>query len=131
MMTDTIADMLTRIRNAASARHERTTVPFSKLKFALAKILEREGYVLSVEQASDSGKPSIDIKLKYDVSKKPAITSIKRISTPGRRVYKSVSEIPHVLNNYGISIISTPAGLMTNREAKKNNVGGEIVCEVY
>lgn len=131
MMTDTIADMLTRIRNAGSAGHERVVIPFSKLKLSLGGILVREGYLAAAEEAVEAGKPVIIARLKYDASGKSAITAIKRISTPGRRLYRKQDELPHVLNDYGIAVVSTPQGLMTNRQARKAGVGGEIICEVY
>ncbi|MBI4122591.1 MAG: 30S ribosomal protein S8 [Parcubacteria group bacterium] len=131
MMTDTIADMLTRIRNAAYARHERVIIPFSRLKLALAGILVREGFLESAEEGVEGGKSAIIVRLKYDAAGKSAITAIKRVSTPGRRLYRKRNELPHVLNEYGIAVVSTPRGLMTNREARQKGMGGEIICEVY
>lgn len=130
MYTDPISDFLTRLRNAQAVGHETMKVPGSRLKFAIAKILEREGYVGSVKETHEGPKSVIDITLKYD-HKTPAIRAVKRISTPGRRVYRGADELPTVLSGQGIAIISTSAGVMTNREARKRRLGGEILCEVY
>ena len=130
MLTDPIADMLTRIRNGFNAGHPSVVVPFSKFKLRLAEILKQEKYVSEVRQIERIGKPCLEIALKYTQSGKPAIERITRVSTPGQRIYRSKDELPKVLNNYGIAIISTPAGLLTNREARKRGVGGEVVCEV-
>lgn len=130
MYTDPISDFLTRIRNAQEAHHASLVIPGSRIKFGLAKILEREGYVESVSTQQDGPRSSIEVVLKY-VGKAPMIRSIKRVSTPGRRVYRKSSELMQVLSGQGISIISTSAGLMTNKEARKRKLGGEVVCEVY
>ncbi|MFA6171056.1 MAG: 30S ribosomal protein S8 [Patescibacteria group bacterium] len=136
-MTDPIADMLTRVRNALAVRKEEVVLPMSKMKYQIAKILEENGLVEKVSEAEGQGKKEktkfkeIKIVLKYDRAGHPAISSIKRISKPGLRVYVKKSELPRVLNNLGIAIISTPKGLMTNREAKKKGLGGEVICEVY
>lgn len=136
-MTDPIADMLTRIRNAQAVNIQTVILPMSKIKHDIAKILEAGGWVEKVEIIkTDSKKNSgsvfneIKIDLKYKNSR-PAITSLKKISTPGRRVYANKNELPRVLNNLGIAIISTPRGLMTNKEAKKQGIGGEVICEIY
>ncbi len=131
-MTDPIADMLTRIRNAMAVRKAEVTIPFSKIKLAIATILQHNGYVVSVEkiEAGASGFPEIKIGLKYE-GKEPAIKQLKRISTPGRRVYATTDTLPVVVNNLGIAIISTSQGLMTNKEAKKKNLGGEVMCEIF
>lgn len=132
-MTDPIADMLTRIRNAQAVNKPEVILPYSKMKLAVAKILQEEGYIESAEKI-ESGNgvgEEIRIVLKYTGPKKGAITSIKRISKPGRRVYAAKDKLPVVLNNLGIAIISTSKGLMTNKEAKKLGVGGEVICEVY
>jgi len=132
MMTDPISDMLTRIRNAARARHEVVIVPFSKLKFKLAQLLSRESYIGAVAEATDSGgKPVISISLTYNKEGKSAIERLVRVSKPGLRVYAQSDKLPVVLSGYGIAIISTPEGLMTNREAKRAGLGGEVLCEVY
>ena len=130
MSTDPISDFQTRIRNAQEAHHTTVLAPASGIKLALAKILEREGYVQSVTTHQDGHRASIEVVLKY-VGKVPMIRSIKRISTPGRRVYRKSSELTQVLSGQGISIVSTSAGLMTNKEARKRKLGGEIVCDVY
>jgi len=130
-MTDPIADMLTRIRNAALARHEKLSIPTSKLKRSIAAILEKEGYIESADEHEVGGRKQLVLKLKYDETGKPAITKIARISTPGRRVYRKKEELPNILNGYGVAVVSTPAGLMTNRDARKQGLGGEIICEIY
>ncbi|MBU0707824.1 30S ribosomal protein S8 [Patescibacteria group bacterium] len=130
MITDPIADMLTQIRNVLLINRSELIIPFSKLKYSIAKILVKEGYLKAAEEISD--KPAkLRIVLKYTDEKKPSITSIKRVSKPGRRVYANWDKLPWVLNNYGISVISTSHGMMTNRDARKKKVGGEIICEVY
>jgi len=128
-MTDPISDMLTRIRNAQAVRKEDVFIPYSNLKFELAKIFTHEGFIASAEKTTDKF-PNIKVILKYK-NKQPVIQNIKRISTPGRRVYASYEKIPVVFNGLGFSIISTSQGLMTNRDARKKKVGGEIVCEIY
>ena len=128
-MTDPIADMLTRIRNASMVRKSEVLIPHSKIKVAIAKILERENYISKVEVLEDGFK-SIKLTLKYE-NRKSVISDIKRVSKVGRRIYVSKDRIKPVLNGFGISIISTSKGLMTNNEAKKANLGGEIICEIY
>lgn len=123
---DPIADMLTRIRNAALTRKPEVLIPFSKIKFALAKILEKEKYLDSVEMSDKD----ILIKLKYQ-NKKSTISSIKRISKTSNRVYVKKEELPRVLNGFGLAIISTSKGLITNKEARRLGLGGEVVCEIY
>jgi small subunit ribosomal protein S8 len=129
MMTDPISDMLTRLRNAIVVRKSEILVPHSRIKFAIAKILEKEGFVASVRAETDAKRPMIRIGLKYD-DDMPAIHSLRRISTPGRRVYRKSTELPRVLSNLGIAIVSTPNGLMTNKEAKVRHLGGEVICEI-
>jgi small subunit ribosomal protein S8 len=133
-MTDPIADMLTRIRNASASKKPEVVLPFSKIKLEIAKILMQYGYIKKFEkiEAGSNGNKfdEMRIGLKY-LGKESAVGSIKRISKPGRRVYASKDDLPVVLNNLGIAIISTSQGLMTNKEAKKKNLGGEIICEVY
>lgn len=129
-MTDPISDMLTRIRNASMVRKSSIELPGSKMKFAIAKILEREGYVGTVEQFADGNKPMLRIALKYE-NKNPKIASLQRISKPGRRVYKKADELQNVRSGYGFSILSTSNGLMTDIEARKRRLGGELICEVY
>lgn len=136
-MTDPIADMLTRIRNASAAKKSEVVLPMSKIKYSIAKILEKEGYVGSVNVEKSEAKKNksfvfdeLKIALKYD-NGKSVISSLKRISKPGLRVYVNRDELPRVLNNLGIAIISTSQGLMTNKEARRKNIGGEVVCEIY
>jgi small subunit ribosomal protein S8 len=132
MYTDPIADYLTRIRNAASAKHRVVEIPASNLKKEITKILFDQGYILSYKFIEDKVQDSIKIALKYDkVSKQPIIKEIRRISTPGLRKYSSATEMPRVLNGLGIAIISTSRGVMTNKKARQENVGGEILCHVY
>lgn len=128
MMTDPVSDMLTRIRNAARARHERTLVPASKLKRAIAEILKNEGYIADVRQEDDR---NLVIVLKYGRDRSSAIDGIRRVSRPGRRVYVSYDRIPRVLSGLGISILSTSRGVMSDREARRQKIGGELLCEVW
>jgi len=129
-MTDPIADMLTRIRNAAAVKKPELVLPFSKIKFNVAKILEQEKYVSKVEEIKDGKFKEIRIVLDYKADHS-IIKHIKRISKPGQRIYVSGKETPLVLNGYGIAIISTSKGVMTNKEAKKQNIGGELMCEIW
>lgn len=129
-MTDPISDMLTRIRNAQAVKKSEVVLALSKIKFNIAKILEKEGWVGEVKkQKINYGQ--IKVGLKYDKEGQPVIRSLKRISKPGLRVYVSKDKLPRVLNGMGIAIISTSHGLMTNKEARKKGMGGEILCEVY
>jgi len=130
MMTDPISDMLSRIRNAQLVHKRELILPYSKMKFAIAKILEKEGYVKDVAQITESKFPQIRMKLMYQENKQPQIQEIRRVSKPGRRVYVKNSELPIVLSHFGIAIISTPNGLMTNKEARARHLGGEIICEI-
>lgn len=129
MYTDPIADMLTRIRNAARVHKDEVVMPFSRMKFSIAQILEREGYLSTVEKIEEP-RTTLRVRLKY-LGKQSKIANITRISTPGRRLYVKKEEIPTVRNNYGIAILSTSKGLMTNKEAKQAGLGGEWVCSVY
>ena len=133
MFTDPIADYLTRIRNANSAGHRTVSIPSSNLKKEITKILFDQGYILSYKfEETINNQGNIKIALKYDsLTKDPVIKKIQRISTPGLRQYNSSNDLPRVLNGLGISIISTSKGVMTGKEAKKNNVGGEVICYVY
>ena len=132
-MTDPIADMLTRIRNANIAMHDLTTMPSSKLKEALAAILLREGYIEGFEVADDATRPGnkLTITMKYTPERKRTISGIKRVSKPGLRVYMAANRVPRVLGGMGISVLSTNQGLLTDREARKRRVGGEILCQVW
>ena len=129
-MTDPIADMLTQIRNAFAVGKEEVILPHSKAKLEIAKILEKEKFVDKVQTEKNKFEV-IKINLKYLSTGECAIRSIKRVSKPGRRVYVNARMLPHVLNDLGIAIVSTPQGIMTNRDARKKHLGGEIVCEVY
>ena len=128
-MTDPIADMLTRIRNASMIKKREVCVPYSKIKLGIAKVLVDNGYLELVEEGKDV-HPYLSIVLKYHHGQ-PAMQHIKRVSKPGRRVYVKSDEIKEVLNGLGISVLSTPKGLMTQIQARQQKVGGEIICEVY
>jgi small subunit ribosomal protein S8 len=130
-MTDTIADMLTRIRNALIAKHDSVEIPASTMKKAIAQILVDEGYVKSFEIIADGEKKTIKIQLKYGANKQRVIVGIKRISRPGLRVYARKDEMPKVLGGLGIAIVSTSRGVMTDREARKQSVGGEVLAYVW
>ncbi|MAF14325.1 MAG: 30S ribosomal protein S8 [Parcubacteria group bacterium] len=133
-MTDPIADMLTRIRNAQAVRKPEVVLPFSKLKMAVAEILKEQDYIRKIEkiEKGNNGGNHEELKLilKYQGSQ-PAISMLKKISKPGRRIYVTADKLPVVLNNFGIAIISTSNGLMTNKEAKKKKLGGEVICEIH
>ena len=132
MYTDPIADYLTRIRNANSACHRVVEIPASNLKKEITKILFDQGYILSYKFEENDVQGSIKIALKYDkVTKEPVIRSIQRVSTPGLRKYAGATELPRVLNGLGIAIVSTSHGVMTSKQAKQRNVGGEVLCYVY
>lgn len=130
-ITDPIADMLTRIRNANSSKHESVTVPCSKLRIEIAKILDKEGYIAGYEVIEDEIQGIIKINLKYGPGKQKVITGLKRVSKPGLRVYASKDNLPKVLKGLGIAIISTSKGIMTDKEARKLNVGGEVLAFVW
>jgi small subunit ribosomal protein S8 len=130
-MTDPIADMLTRIRNAIRANHPRVDIPGSKLKLELARILKEEGYINNFTTKGEAPKYAIRIFLRYDAKGTSSITHLSRVSRPGRRVYVGAGEIPRVLGGYGVNIVSTSQGLMSGKNARKANVGGEILAEVY
>lgn len=130
VMTDPIADMLTRIRNATTAKDKTVEVPFSKIKQELAKILKEEGYILDQEFVDDGKQGTIRIHLKY-VGKTNAISGLKRISKPGLRVYAQKHEIPKVLGGLGIAVLSTSKGIMTDRKARMEGVGGEVLCYLW
>ena len=130
-MTDPIADMLTRIRNANMVSHETVEIPASKLKIELAKLLKSEGFITDYE-VKDAGKfKVIVVTLKYDMNKKPVISKLERISRPGLRTYHKAKTLPKVLGGLGVAIISTSKGLMTDRKARKENIGGEVLCYIY
>jgi small subunit ribosomal protein S8 len=131
MMTDPIADMLTRIRNAALARHDRTEVPASRMKAAVAEILKSEGFIADVRPSEGEGPKKLTIVLKYGRDRQSAIDGVRRVSRPGRRVYVPHDRIPRVFSGLGISILSTSRGLMSDRDARRLKVGGELLCEVW
>lgn len=134
MTNDPIADFLTRIRNGLAVGHASVTLPYSRIKQDIAVILKDEGYVEDFSMAENDGKPTLTVELKYYGARRvrrPVITEIKRISTPGRRVYVGKADIPWVLSGMGIAILSTPKGVMTGTQARRNNVGGEVLAYVY
>lgn len=138
MMTDPIADMLTRIRNASMARHDRTEMPYSRLKEHVARVLKSEGFVDDVrvsEAPADAngagGHKQLTVVLRYGRDKQSALDGVRRVSTPGRRVYVRHDRIPRVLSGMGVSILSTSHGVMTDKDARKQRVGGELLCEVW
>lgn len=132
-MTDPIADMLTRLRNANVAMHETVRMPASKLKASLASILEREGYISGYTTTHLPDRPGdiLEITMKYSPDRNRAISGIKRVSTPGLRVYARADRLPRVLGGLGVAVLSTSRGLMTDREARKKKVGGEVLCYVW
>jgi len=130
-MTDPIADMLTRIRNALQASHEMVDVPSSKVKVNIAKVLKNEGFIKNFKIISDGRHRHIRIFLRYDNDGSPVIDGIKRVSKPSCRVYRGFEDMEAVLNGFGISVVSTSKGIMSDREAKKQGVGGEILCSVW
>ena len=131
VVTDTIADMLTRIRNANQMRYQEVSVPASNLKVSLAKILKEEGFIEDYKVVNDNVQGTIELTLKYGQNKERVITGLKRISKPGLRVYAKASEVPKVLNGLGIAVISTSCGVMTDKEARKQNLGGEVLCYIW
>ena len=130
-MTDPIADMLTRIRNAIAANHPRVDIPGSKLKLEVARILKEEGYINNFVNKGEGVKYMIRIFLRYDAKGASSITHLSRVSRPGRRVYVGATEIPKVLGGYGVNIVSTSRGLMSGKKARQENVGGEILAQIY
>ncbi len=129
-MTDQIADLLSRIRNALKVRKPLVIAPYSRVKRDILAVLKYEGYILETETVEDAGVQQLRISLKYVGEKLPAIHTLKRISKPGGRVYAKSKELPIVLNDLGIAIVSTSHGIMTNREARKRGLGGEVLCEI-
>ena len=130
-VTDTIADMLTRIRNASSARHETVDIPASNMKKAIAQILLDEGYIKGVQIYEDDKQGMIRIALKYTGTKSPVITGLRRVSKPGLRIYSDTENMPKVMRGLGIAILSTSKGVMTDRQARKQHVGGEVLAFVW
>jgi small subunit ribosomal protein S8 len=133
MLTDPIADMLTRVRNANTAMHDEVRMPSSKHKVALAKVLHAEGYIAGFDTAEATTGPGtvLTIQMKYSEDRDRTISGIRRISTPGLRVYRQANAVPRVLGGLGVAVLSTSNGLMTDREARKRNVGGEVLCYVW
>jgi len=130
-MSDPIADLLTRIRNAVMARHSQVTVPHSKLKWAIVGVLKEEGFVERVEVLKDQPRPMIRIWLKYDEEKKPVLTGIRRISKPGCRIYSGRDDIPWVFSGLGVAILSTSRGVVTDAQARRLGIGGEVLCYIW
>ncbi|HNP93780.1 MAG TPA: 30S ribosomal protein S8 [Rectinema sp.] len=130
-VSDPIADMLTKIRNANEARHEKVDIPTSKLKLEIVKILKTEGYIKNFKKIQNEGQNFIRIFLKYDEKNDPIIHGLSKVSKPGRRVYSGYREMPRILNGYGIAIVSTSDGVITGRKAVEKQVGGELICTVW
>src|SRR6478736_9785337 len=128
-MTDPIADMLTRVRNAVQAKHQKVDMPASRLKVEIARILKEEGFIAHFKTSEEEGKNFLTLFLKYGPKGEKVISSIERISRPGCRVYVSKTEIPRVLGGLGINILTTPKGVMTGRQARKQGLGGELLCQ--
>jgi small subunit ribosomal protein S8 len=130
-MTDPIADMLTRVRNAVQAKHQKVDMPASRLKVEIARILKEEGYISHYKTADESGKQYLTVFLKYGPKGEKVISNIERISRPGCRVYVSKAEIPKVLGGLGINILTTSHGVMTGKQARRQGFGGELLCNIY
>ena len=130
-VNDPIADFLTRIRNAGMARHETVVMPHSKMKAEMARILTEQGYVESYSERGDGAKKELVIELKYDLDGRRAIRGLRRMSRPGRRVYRKQANIPRVLDGLGVAILSTSRGILTDHEARRAGIGGEVLCFVY
>lgn len=131
MVTDPIADMLTRIRNAVAVGHERVAMPASKMKVNIAQILVNEGFVDRFEVTGNGHRSELELVLRYAERRRPVIEGLKRVSRPGHRVYRGATELPRVQGGLGVAVVSTSQGLMPDREARKRRLGGEIVCEVW
>jgi small subunit ribosomal protein S8 len=131
MISDPIADMLTRVRNALKARFQKVDVPASKLKTELARILKDEGYILNYKIVDDGAHKAIRVYLKYTAANQPVISHIERVSRPGCRVYVGSTDIPKVLGGLGVNILTTPKGVMTGKSARKEGVGGELLCQIW
>ena len=130
-LTDPVADFLTRIRNAMRARHQKLDVPASKLKAEIARILKEEGYIANYKPTEEDGMKVIRVYLKYNTNNESVIRDLKRVSRPGCRVYQGKNEIRRVQGGFGIAILTTPKGVMTGRQARREGVGGEVLCEVW
>jgi small subunit ribosomal protein S8 len=129
--TDPIADMLTRLRNASQARHASVDVPFSKVKLAIAKILEQEGFVSGFDVKEQGNYRTLRVNLKYDTERQPVMSGLRRVSKPGLRVYAGMHDIPRVLGGAGTIVVSTNRGIMTGREARRRHLGGELIAEIW
>lgn len=129
--TDPIADMLTRVRNATQAKHATTDVPFSKIKLAIAKIMEQEGYIAGLGFVEEGNRKFLRLQLKYDEERRPVVNGLRRLSKPGLRVYAGMHDIPRVLGGMGTVVISTNRGIMTGREARRRHLGGELLAEIW
>ena len=130
-MSDPIADMLTRIRNALVVKYNRVDIPASRTKISIAKVMKAEGYIKNYKVIKDSRQGILRVYLRYDEHAAPVITGLKRVSTPGRRVYAKAKDVPLVLNGLGVNVVSTSKGLMTDRQARTANLGGEIMCSIW
>ncbi len=130
-LTDPVADMLARIRNAINARHQKVDIPASKLKLEIARILKEEGYIANFKASEEEGHKLLRVYLKYGANSEAAISKVERVSRPGCRVYVGRTEIPRVLGGMGINILTTPKGVMTGRQARKQGLGGELLCQVW
>lgn len=131
MSTDPIADMLIKIKNGLMAKHNSVTIPASKMKLEIARILKQEGYIEDFKYIEEKPQAKIEIILKYDEHKQPVIAGVRRVSKPGRRIYKGYKDLSKVMNGLGIAIISTSQGIMTDYEARKRKIGGEVICEIW
>lgn len=131
MMTDPIADMLTRIRNAQAVKKQDIVLPYSNIKYEILKLLAREEYIESVNKITEKVYPELHVVLKYKEDKKPFIEHIKRISKPGQRIYVSKDKLPKILNDFGVAILSTSQGIMTNKKARRVKMGGELLFEIW
>ncbi|MDY0303640.1 MAG: 30S ribosomal protein S8 [Sphaerochaeta sp.] len=130
-VSDPVADMLTKIRNASRAKHEKVDVSTSKMKLQIVKILKNEGFIKNFKKVTKDGMSFIRIFLKYDEDMKPVLHDLQRISTPGRRVYTGYREMPRIYNGHGVVVVSTSAGVITGKKATENKVGGELICSIW
>lgn len=129
-MTDPIADMLTRLRNAVAVKKSEVVLPFSKVKFSIAKLLEAEHYIKKAEKIEVTARPFIRVELKYE-NGRPALNHLKRISKPGQKIYVNKENVPRVLNGFGLAIVSTSQGIMSSQQARRDKIGGELMCEIW
>ena len=129
--TDPIADMLTRVRNAVQARHATVDIPFSKMKLAITKIMQDEGYIAGFEIMQQGNRKTLRLQLKYDADRRPIVTGLRRVSRPGLRVYTGMHDIPRVMGGMGTVVVSTNRGIMTGREARRRHLGGELLAEIW